>query len=226
MLVGRQVEQGRIDALLARSAAGAGGMLILRGEAGIGKSALLGYAAAGADGATLLRARGIEAETDLAFAALHQLLLPTVRLTDRLPAHHANALLSAFGIGPPMARADRFLVFMATLSLLATAADEAPVVCLIDDADWLDGESEQALGFVARRLQHERVAIIVASRDRDPRSFDVVGAEELRLGGLAPDEATALLARAQVGITDQVSFSTSSAQRTAIRLDSSSCRRR
>ncbi|MBG0831521.1 AAA family ATPase [Planomonospora sp. ID67723] len=187
MLYGRQAEQAAIDELLqARS-----GALIVRGEAGIGKSALLDYTAATAQ-ARVLRVNGVESETDLPFAALHLLLRPVLDHVRALPPQQAEALRSALGLGGP-ARGDRFLVGLATLSLLVELSAAGPLVCLVDDAQWLDGESADALLFAARRLHGEPVATLFAAREGDGL-FPSRGLPELWLGELDAGTAHRLLA--------------------------------
>lgn len=181
MLRGRQAEQAVIDDLLDRM----GGAIVLRGEPGIGKSALLAYAASRAGGARVLQAVGVEGETELAFAALHRLLLPVLDRVDALPPPQAGALRAAFGLEDD-ARPDRFLVAMAALTLLSEAG---PVVCLVDDAHWADAPALQALAFVARRIEAEPIALVLATRDA--AGFE--GLPSLHLSGLDPDAAAALL---------------------------------
>jgi DNA-binding CsgD family transcriptional regulator len=197
MLHGRRAECDALDRLLADARRSRSGVLVVRGEAGVGKSALLGHAAGRADGMAVLRAGGVESEAELPFAALHQLLRPVLGLAGRLPDPQAAALGSALGLGPPGDRAserDRFLVSVAVLSLLAEAAEDRPVLCLVDEAQWLDESSSQALTFAARRLEAEGVALVFAARDGDPRDFPAPGLPELRLPGLDRDAAAALLA--------------------------------
>ena len=164
VLGGRRVECDRLDGMLEAARAGQSGVLVLRGEAGIGKTALLAYAAERAGDCRLLRAAGAESEMELAFASLHQLCAPLLDGIERLPAPQRAALGTAFGLSagtPP----DRFLVGLAVLTLLSDAAQERPVLCLVDDAQWLDGVSAQVLAFVARRLQAEAVVLVFATRD-------------------------------------------------------------
>ncbi|MEV4065480.1 LuxR C-terminal-related transcriptional regulator [Nonomuraea dietziae] len=187
MLYGRQAEQAAVDELLrARS-----GALIVRGEAGIGKSALLDYAGKKAQ-ARVLRVDGVESESDLPFAALHLLLRPVLDHLGALPEQQAQALRGALGLGAPT-QGDRFLVGLATLSLLVELSAEGPVMCLVDDAQWLDGESADALLFAARRLHAEPVAALVAARETDG-SFSARGLPELRLAELDAAAARRLLA--------------------------------
>src|SRR5947207_4900447 len=174
-LVGRERECGALDRLLEASAGGKSGSLVLRGEAGIGKTALLTYAGERGDGSRVLRTAGVEAESDLAFAGLHGLLRPIVdQLREALPETQAAALEGALGLAPSLG-SDRFLVSAATLSLLAAAAEEGPLVCLIDDAQFLDVASAEALVFTARRLEAEPVAILFAAREGEARRFAAEG---------------------------------------------------
>ena len=188
MLVGRVAEQRTIDGLLrnAREQRGAG--LVIRGEPGIGKSALLEYAAGQAGGMLVLRATGVEAESALAYAALHQLLHPVLRHLGALPEPQADALRIALGLAVG-AEVQPFLVAAAALTLVSEAAGERPVLCLVDDAHWCDGPSLEAIGFVARRLDAEAVALLVAVRD----GTVIAGVPELALAGLSVDDAAALL---------------------------------
>ena len=181
-----------IDRLLEAAARGESGSLVLRGEAGIGKSALLGYAADRADGMTRLSAIGVEDESDLAFAGLHGLLLPVVGQLSELPAPQRQALAGALGLAPPEG-SERFLISAGVLSLLAAAAEERPVICLIDDAQWLDAPSADALLFTARRLAAEGIVLFFAVRERDRRGFETPG-QEIALKPLDRAQSAALLA--------------------------------
>jgi DNA-binding CsgD family transcriptional regulator len=196
MLYGRYEERARIAALLAGARGGHAGVLVVRGEAGIGKHALLQDAAEQASGFLVLCASGFESEAEVAFAGLQQLLGPVLDRLDRLPAPQAGALRGAFGLADT--QANRFLVELGVLSLLAAVAVERPVLCLLAHARWLDAASADVLVFVARRLQGEPVAMLFAARDDDLRRFQAPGLPELHLGGLDPDDAGALL-DAQVG---------------------------
>ncbi|MFC9895582.1 AAA family ATPase [Nocardia sp. NPDC127579] len=189
MLHGREAEQSEIDRLLAAAREGRSGALVLRGEPGIGKSALLDYAAA--QGIPTVRSSGIESEAELSFAALHLLLRPGMALTETLPARQRDALHAAFGLGdgtPP----DRMLVGLAVLTLLAEESADTPLLCLIDDAHWLDRASAETLLFVARRLDAEGVALIFAARPGE-LDFPAPGLPELTLTGLRPEAAAALV---------------------------------
>ncbi|PSL47147.1 AAA ATPase-like protein [Saccharothrix carnea] len=185
MLYGRRAELSVIGELLD----GRCGALVVRGVAGIGKSALLESAAAGTR-ARLLRVTGVESEADLPFAALHLLLRPVLGHVEALPRQLVEALRGALGLGGAT-RGDRFLVGLATLSLLVELSAEGPVLCLVDDAQWLDGESADALLFAARRLHAEPVAVLFAAREGE---FPARGLPELRLGALATEAARKLLA--------------------------------
>ena len=166
VLAGRAAECARLDRLLAEAHAGQSAVLVLRGEPGIGKSALLEYAAEHAEDCRVLRAVGVEWEMELPFAGLHQLCAGLLDGRERLPAPQRDALATAFGLSSG-AQPDRFLVGLAVLSLLSDAAAEHPLVCLVDDVQWLDRSSAQVLAFVARRLAAESVVLLFA--EREPR---------------------------------------------------------
>jgi DNA-binding CsgD family transcriptional regulator len=192
VLYGRDAERAAIDRLLVGARSGRSGVLAIRGEAGIGKSALLKYAVDTANGMGVLQGTGIESESELAFAGLHQLLRPVLTSLDEIPEPHANALRAGFGL----AQADgdlRFLVAAGTLSVLAEAAEHGPLLCVVDDVQWVDQPSLEALVFVARRLEAERVALLLAMRDDDRAPGSLAGLPHLELGGLPSDAAGALL---------------------------------
>jgi DNA-binding CsgD family transcriptional regulator len=191
MLYGRQEERARISTLLAGARRRRSGVLVIRGEAGIGKSTLLREAAQQATNFQLLCGTGVDSEVELAFAALHQLLRPVLDRLDRLPPPQANAMRGAFGLAD--LQPNRFHVELATLSLLADVAKRQPVLCLVDDAQWLDRASADALVFVARRLQAEPILILLGARDDDLRQFHAPGLPELLLGGLDAVAAGQLL---------------------------------
>jgi DNA-binding CsgD family transcriptional regulator len=196
VLAGRDTERAAVVALLDSARAGAGGSLVVHGLPGVGKTALLSAAADAAAGMTLLHTRGIESESPLAFAALHRLLRPVLHLADRLPVPQSRALCAALGEyddGTGTAT-DRFLVFLAVLSLVSAAADDAPVLAVVDDAHWLDDASAAALLFVARRLQDEKVAALFGARDGDERIFDAGDLPQLELTGIDDVAAAELLA--------------------------------
>ena len=192
-LLGRTVETGVLESVLAAVRDGLSGVLVLRGEAGIGKTALLDWAAGQAGDMQLARVVGVEPEMDLGFAGLHQLLVPFLGGIDGLPAPQRQALGSAFGLvdGPPP---DRFLVGLAALTLLADAAAARPVLCLVDDAQWLDQVSVEALGFVARRLYADRVGMVFTVREGEEPAALLPGLPELTVTGLAEEVAHELLA--------------------------------
>ncbi len=192
MLLGREQERQKIGQVLAQARSGASAALALVGEPGIGKTALLDYAAGQATGMLLLRARGIESEAQIPFGSLLELIRPALVLLDQIPAPQAAALESALALRPGSAQ-DRFAVGAATLSLLAAYAEQGPVAVLVDDAQWLDGSSAQALLFAFRRLMADSVAVLVAVRDGEPSLLDGADLPMLRLTGLTSDEAGALM---------------------------------
>ncbi len=194
MLYGRDVERAQIWALLEDARSSKSSALVIRGEAGIGKSALLEDARERATDMHVLAARGIESESELAFAGLHQLLRPALDYVDRLPAPQADALRGALGLAE-RAGDDRFLISVASLTLLAEYAERRPVVCLVDDAQWLDAPSAGALLFVSRRLDAEGVVMLFGARDADGRQFDSGALPVLHLGGLDADAAAAVVGR-------------------------------
>lgn len=191
MLFGRVAEQCEIDRLLTAARSGASGALVIRGEPGIGKSALLDQARDGATGMLILRVQAVESENELPFAALHLLLRPALDRLDRLPGAQADAMRNAFGLRASP-QSDRFLVGIAALTLLSELGDDGPVLCMIDDAQWLDGASADALMFTARRLGAEGVAMIFTVRDDAP-VMTAPGLPELPLGRLPQEAAGALL---------------------------------
>jgi DNA-binding CsgD family transcriptional regulator len=200
-LLGRQSECAALDQLVASVRAGPSRALVLRGEAGVGKSALLAYLVRRASGCGIAQAAGIESEMELAFAGLHQLCAPYVDRLERLPGPQRDALGTAFGLRDGDAP-DRFLVGLAALSLLADAADVRPLVCVVDDAQWLDGASAQALAFVARRLGAESVGLVFAVREPAGEPH-LHGLAELVVGGLEDRDAHALLEAVVAGPLDE-----------------------
>ncbi|MCW3058175.1 MAG: LuxR family transcriptional regulator, partial [Solirubrobacterales bacterium] len=191
MLRGRESELEVLDDLLDAVRGGESRVLVVRGEPGMGKSALLEHAAQLASGCRVARAAGVQSEMGLAFAALHQLCAPMLDHLGRLPAPHRDALSVAFGLRTGAAP-DRFLVGVAVLGLLSEVAEEQPLVCLVDDAQWLDRESLQALEFVARRLVAESVGLVFGARQPAEGQL-LVGLPELVLEGLTDEDARALL---------------------------------
>ena len=164
-------------------------MLVVRGEPGVGKSALLDYLAGRAAGCRVVRASGVESEMELAFAGLHQLLTPVLDRAERLPEPQREALRTAFGLSAGPAP-ERFLVGLAVLGLLSEAAEGQPLICVVDDEQWLDRASVQALGFVARRLAADPVGLVFAARVPGP---ELAGLPELLVRGLGEEDARALL---------------------------------
>jgi len=199
MLVGRTKEAGALEDVLAAVRDGLSGVLVLRGEVGIGKTALLDWAAGMAGDMRVARVAGVESEMDLDFAGLHQLLVPFLDRVDPLPVPQRTALQAAFGLaaGPP----ERFLVGLATLTLLTDAAASRPVLCVVDNAQWLDQASAEVLGFVARRLLADRVGMLFAVREGEERTV-FHGLPELPVAGLAEQAARELLAAAAGGPVD------------------------
>ena len=190
-LLGRRAECEALDRLLTDALAGHSRVVVLRGEAGVGKSALLAYLADRVTGWHVARAVGVESEMELAYSGLHQLCAPMLDHLERLPAPQRDALATVFGrsAGPAP---DRFLVGLATLTLFAEVAEGQPLVCIVDDAQWLDHASAQILGFVARRLLAERIALVCAVRTG--AGDDVLaGLPELPIRGLGDSDARALL---------------------------------
>lgn len=201
VLLGRAVEREALDRLLDDVREGQSGVRVLRGEAGVGKTALLHYCARQAAGFRVARVAGVESEMELAYAGLHQLCAPVLDRLHGLSEPQRTALRVAFGLSsgtPP----DRFLVALATLSLLADVATERPLLCLVDDVQWLDAASGQVLGFVARRLLAESVAIVLAVREPAAERH-LAGLPELVLEGLADEDARALLATVLPGRIDE-----------------------
>ncbi|HEX3611255.1 MAG TPA: AAA family ATPase [Sporichthyaceae bacterium] len=191
MLFGRHNESATLDGLIAEARAGRSQVLVVRGEAGIGKTALLDQLESRAVGFRIVRSSGAEAEMELAHAGLHQICGPFLDRLHRLPDPQRIALSKAFGLVGGEAP-DRFLVGLAVLDLLADRAEERPLICLVDDAQWLDRASAQTLAFVARRLMAERVVLVLAMREPgDDRDFR--GLPELTVTGLGEVEAGRLL---------------------------------
>jgi len=204
-LVGRERECAEIDRMLDGARRGESRALVLRAEAGMGKTALLAHAATAGHAAQMmvLAVTGVEWESDLAFAGLHGLLWPIVDELEAVPEPQRDPLAAALGLAPGEGR-DRFLVSGGALSLLAGAAESRPVLCVVDDAQWLDVPSAQSLTFVARRLFAERVAILFGVREGERRRFDAPGLDELVVGGLDRDSAGLLLDRSAAGAEPSV----------------------
>jgi DNA-binding CsgD family transcriptional regulator len=197
-LTDREGERDVLDRLVDAVRAGESRVLVLRGEPGVGKTVLLNYLAERAGGCRVARATGVHSEMELAFAGLHQLCAPMLDHLDRIPVPQRDALRTALGLaaGPPP---DRFLVGLAVLSLLSEVAGDQPLICLIDDEQWLDQASEQTLGFVARRLAADPVALVFSARDP---GAELAGQPELVVEGLRADHAHALLDSALAGPLD------------------------
>jgi DNA-binding CsgD family transcriptional regulator len=198
VLFGREPELRAIDQALAAARLGKSSRLVIRGEPGIGKTALLEYAVDQSGSMRVLSARGVEFEADVPFAGLHELLRPALGLLDRLPQIHASALRSSLGLGARI-EADRLIIGAAVLGLISAYAEEQPLLITLDDAQWLDRASSEALAFAARRLVADPIAMLVAVRDDEELPLVAAGLNELRLGGLDQASATALLERAAVG---------------------------
>ena len=190
-LLGRRTECEALDQLLSDVMTGTSRVTVLRGDAGAGKSALLAYLSQRASGWQVATAVGVESEMELAYSSLHQLCAPMLERLDRLPDPQRAALATVFGLGLGAAP-DRFLVGLATLSLLADAAEQQPLICIVDDAQWLDQASAQILAFVARRLLAERIALVCAAR-RGSGDDVLTGLPELPIHGLNDSDARALL---------------------------------
>ena len=200
-LHGRHRECQALDRLVADVRAGKSRVLVLRGEAGAGKTALLDYLAERGAGCRIARAAGAEPEREMAFAGLHQLCAPFLGRLGQLPDPQRDALGSAFHLrdgNPP----DRFAAGLATLSLLSEAAADGPLLCLVDDAQWLDTNSAQALAFVARHLTGAPVGVVLALR-QPGGEHELTGLPELPVGGLADGDAQALLDSVLIGPVDQ-----------------------
>jgi DNA-binding CsgD family transcriptional regulator/tetratricopeptide (TPR) repeat protein len=197
-LMDRRAECGVLDQLVNAVRAGGSRVLVVRGGPGVGKSALLDYLAGRAAGCRVVRAAGVESEMELAFAGLHQLLSPVLDRADRLPVPQRDALRTAFGVsvGPVP---NRFLIGLAVLGLVSEMAGERPLVCVVDDEQWLDRASAQALGFVARRLAAEPVGLVFAARDPGQ---ELAVLPELVVEGLPEEDARALLESALTGPVD------------------------
>ena len=198
-LRGRRRECGVLDRLVEALSAGESLALVVRGEAGVGKTALLEYVASRAAACRVVRAMGVQSEMELAFAGLHQVCAPMLDRLERLPVPQREALETAFGISRGPAP-DRFLIGLAVLGLLSEVAVERPLVILVDDQQWLDRASAQALAFVARRLAAESVGLIFAAREPDA---DLAELPELVVEGLPEGDARKLLDSVLAGPLDE-----------------------
>lgn len=204
-LLGRDADLSAIAALLGGAREQQGGALVVRGEGGVGKTALLREAerSAAADGMTVIRAIGVESEAELPFASLHQVLAGGLDRVDHLPAPQAAALRGAFGLSSERVD-DRFLISLGALGILADIADGRPLLVVVDDAQWLDRPSAEALGFIGRRLIAEPIALLIAAREGEARRFEGAGLTERRLGGLDRAAARALLGDRVSGLAPHV----------------------
>src|SRR5580704_5372818 len=199
MLLDRLPERAALSHLLDGARAGRSGVLVMRGEPGVGKTALLDWAVESAAGLRVARVAGVESEMELAFAGLQQLCAPMLDKLADLPDPQRAALGVAFGLETGEAP-DRFLVGLATLSLLSEVAGQQPLLCVVDDAQWLDRASAQVLAFVARRLLADPVALVVAAREEGE---EFRGLPELLVGGLREGDAKELLGSAITGPLDE-----------------------
>ena len=199
MLLGRLPERAALSQLLDAARAGRSGVLVMRGEPGVGKTALLESAVESAADLRVARVAGVESEMELAFAALQQLCAPMLDKLEGLPDPQRDALGVAFGLNAGSAP-DRFLVGLAALSLLSEVAEQQPLLCVIDDAQWLDRASAQTLAFVARRLLAEPVALVFATREQGE---EFRGLPELPVRGLRDGDAQELLSSVVRGPLDE-----------------------
>ena len=199
-LTDRRAECGALGRIVDAVCAGESRALVVRGDPGVGKTVLLDYLAGRASdsGCRVTRATGVQSEMELAFAGLHQLCAPMLNGAEQLPVPQRDTLRTALGVaaGPPP---DRFLVALAVLSLLSEAAGDRPLICVVDDVQWLDRASAQALGFAARRLAADSVGLVFAAREP---AAELAGLPELEIGGLGDDDARALLEAALAGPLD------------------------
>jgi DNA-binding CsgD family transcriptional regulator len=210
VLVGREVECARVAGVLDGARRGRGAALLVSGEAGVGKTALLGWAMREGGDLQLLHARGLESESDLPYAGLSWLLRPVLALVEELPSPQAAALSAALSLAEGEV-ADRFLVYAATLNLLAAASESSPLLVCVDDFHWLDAASREALVFSARRLGSENIALLLASRSDEDDGVEPAELPRLTVTGLEPDSAAELIradGRAAADVADELSRST------------------
>ena len=215
-LYGRRAECAALDGLLARVRGGRSAVLVLRGEAGIGKTALLDYLTERAAGLGVARCMGVESEMELAFTGLHDLCAPMLSYLDALVEPQREALSVALGLAsgePP----ESFLVALAALNLLAQAAEDRPLLCIVDDVQWLDQATAQVLGFVGRRLLAEPVGLVFAARPTTASEDPLAGLPDLRLSGLDEQSARALLASVTTAVSMRACADASWRKRTEIR---------
>lgn len=190
LLVGRHTERSQIDALFADADSDRSRVLVLRGEPGVGKTALINYALRSTADLRVVQTVGVESEADLAFAALHQLSISSLDYLSRLPEPQREALEVAFGLKAGTSEDRLFMVGLATLTLFSAMASEQPLLCVVDDLQWVDRESARALAFVARRLMTEPIVILFATRDDND---DLQDLPELVVEGLGEADASELL---------------------------------
>src|SRR5262252_4049719 len=198
VLTGRGSECGALDRLIETVRAGASRVLVVRGESGVGKTALLDYLAGHASGCRVVRAAGMLPEMEFAFAGLHQLCAPMLDHLDRLPVPQREALRTAFGISAGPAP-NCFFIGLAVLGLLSAVAEERPLACVVDDEQWLDRTSAQVLGFVSRRLAAEPVGLVFAAREPGE---ELAGLPQMIVPGLRERDARALLDSVLTGPLD------------------------
>jgi len=192
VLRSRDPERAAIDRVLDSARAGRGGGLILRGEAGIGKSALLADARERAGGMRVLHATCVEAESTLAYATLHQLVRPILACASELPQPQQRALRIALGLEVGTSP-DRFLISLAALTLLSEAATQQPLLCIVDDVHWADEPSREIVAFVARRVESEPIALLTSVRDGEGRDLEAAGMRILDVARLAREQTSALV---------------------------------
>src|SRR4029453_2961626 len=197
MLVGRELQRGLIDELIERARSGAASTVVLSGDPGIGKTALLEYGGGHAGDMTGGRGLGLETEAELEFSALHELCRPLLELLPEIPDRQAEALRGALGLAP-VEIADRFTIGAATLSLLGAAAERQSLLVVVDDAQWLDRSSADALIFATRRLEADRVCALFACRTGEERTFAVPGTRSIVIPGLPKEEAAELICAEEV----------------------------
>jgi len=201
MLRGRDRERAALDRLVVDVRGGRSSVLVLRGEPGIGKTALLDHLLGRAPDCRFARAGGVESEMEIAYAGLHQLCAPMLARLDHLPAPQRDALQSVFGLRDRTAAPDQLLVGLAVLTLLADTATERPLICLVDDVQWLDRASVRAMAFAARRLLADSVAMVFAVREpSDEHALD--GLPDMVVEGIGDGDARVLLASAVPGPPD------------------------
>ena len=192
MLIGRYAEQQIVATTLSAARAGQGRVLVIHGTQGVGKSALLSWAEDQAEGLHTVHVQGVETEGQIAFAGLNDVLRPFQRLIGGLPIPQAQALRSALGLGEP-SPVDRLAVYSGSLSLLAAAADESPILLAIDDVGWLDVDSQNALGFAIRRLEHESIACLLTAGKHETGPLGPARLPSLELTGLSVEAGIRLL---------------------------------